>query len=371
MEIKFTPGLWVTRFFASLFWSLNLLLFLYTSLLYYLLHWLPVQHWVVGLLLITLPIAWAFNVAFVIFWGVGRSWRATLSLVTLLAGCWLWPRTFAYEPIGRNIEGQPTVSIFSYNVMTFDAVSYFRDKKLSASSQGMTRFVCRQTADILCFQEFYNEPTLPAFNIIERLKQAGYGYHVTLHPARSQGETGLIGVALFSKYPVLKQGEAVFKDFNGLVWADIKIGRDTVRIFNVHLQSMGIRVTKVFAQDKLSGVKYETRSIVSALRMGFTDRRMQVEIIEDYVTKSPYPVIITGDFNDTPYSVVYERLRKRLHNAFEDAGRGFGFTLNRAPQYVRIDNQFYGPRLTVLSFQTLRDVAFSDHYPILGRFGIK
>lgn len=371
MDFKFTPGQWITRFFASIFWSLNLLLFLYTSLLYYLLHWLPIQHWIAGLLLITLPIAWAFNVAFIIFWGVGRSWRSMLSVVTLLAGFWLWPRTFAYEPTGRNITGEPTVSIFSYNVMTFDAVGYFRDKKLSANSQGITRFVCRQTADVLCFQEFYNEPTLPAYNIIERLTLAGYPHHVTLHPARAPGETGLIGVALFSRYPILQQGETIFKDFNGMVWADVKIGRDTVRIINVHLQSMGIRVTKVFTQDKLSGVKYETRSIVSALRMGFTDRREQVGIIEDFVAQSPHPVIITGDFNDTPYSIVYERLRKRLRNAFEDAGRGFGFTLNRAPQYVRIDNQFYDPRLTALSFETLRDVPFSDHYPIQGRFGIK
>ena len=134
---------------------------------------------------------------------------------------------------------------------------------------------------------------------------------------------------------------------------------------------MGIRVARVFTQDAVAGVKYETRSILSALRTGFTDRRIQIEIVEGYVAQSPYPVIVTGDFNDTPYSIVYERLRRRLRNAFEDAGRGFGFTLNRAPRYIRIDNQFYDPRLTVFSFQTLRDVPFSDHYPILGRYGIK
>ena len=371
MAFEFTPGKWIARFFASLLWSLNILLFLYTLLLYWLLYYLPVQHWTAGMLLITLPVAWAFNIIYAIFWGLGRSWRAILSIIILLAGFWLWPRTFAYEPSGRNISGQPTLSIFSYNVSTFDAVSYFPDKKLPPMSQQITRFVCRQTADVLCFQEFYNEPTLPVFNIIARLSRAGYPYHITLHQSPAKTEVGLLGVALFSRYPILNQGEEPFKDFNGLVWADLKIGQDTVRVINVHLQSMGIRVRKVFVQDKLAGVKYETRSILSALHTGFTDRDEQVKVVEKYVDQSPYPVIVTGDFNETPYSIVYERLRRKLRNAFEDAGRGFGFTLNRAPTYVRIDNQFYDPRLTVLSFETFRDVPFSDHFPIQGRFGIK
>ncbi len=371
MAFAFSPGKWVTRFFASLLWSLNLLLFLYTILLYFLLYKLPVQHWTAGMLLITLPVAWAFNIIYVLFWAITRPWRATLSILTLLAGFWLWPRTFAYEPAGRNISGEPTLSIFSYNVMMFDVVSYFPQHKLAPSARQLTRFVCEQTADVLCFQEFYNEPTVPAFNIIDRLTRAGYPYHVTLHLSPTQTESGLLGVALFTKYPILNQGEAPFSESNGLVWADLKIGKDTVRVINVHLHSMGIRVGKVFVQDKIQGVKYETRSILSALRTGFTDRNDQVKIIERYMDESPYPVIVSGDFNETPYSIVYERLRRKLRNAFEDAGRGFGFTLNRAPRYIRIDNQFYDPRLTVLSFETLRDVPYSDHYPILGRFGIK
>lgn len=371
MAFAFTPGKWVTRFFASLLWSLNLLLFLYTVLLYFLLYKLPIQHWTAGMLLITLPVAWAVNIIYAVFWAISRSWRATLSAITLLAGFWLWPRTFAYEPAGRNITGRPTLRIFSYNVTMFDAVSYFPSRKLAPSSQQLARFVCKQTADVLCLQEFYNEPTVPVFNMIERLQQVGYRYHATLKSGSSKGETGLVGVALFSRYPILAQGDTAFTESNGLVWADLNMGKDTVRVIDVHLQSMGIRVRKVFVQDGLEGVKYETRSILSALRTGFTDRDEQVKVLERYIAESPYPVIVSGDFNETPYSIVYERLRRRLRNAFEDAGRGFGFTLNRAPKYIRIDNQFYDSRLTVLSFETLRDVPYSDHFPIQGRFGIK
>ena len=59
------------------------------------------------------------------------------------------------------------------------------------------------------------------------------------------------------------------------------------------------------------------------------------------IERSPYPVILCGDFNEVPYGYAYGRVRKQLRNAFENSGTGFGFTYNKAPRYIRIDNQFY------------------------------
>ncbi len=118
----------------------------------------------------------------------------------------------------------------------------------------------------------------------------------------------------------------------------------------------------------MEGVKAETRTVLGALKAGFRSRQREIHMVEEQVAQSPYPVIVTGDFNDTPYSVVYERLRRQLPNAFEDAGHGFGFTLNRAPQTIRIDNQFYDPRLQVLDLITHREQPYSDHYPVEGKY---
>jgi endonuclease/exonuclease/phosphatase (EEP) superfamily protein YafD len=78
---------------------------------------------------------------------------------------------------------------------------------------------------------------------------------------------------------------------------------------------------------------------------------------------------VCGDFNETPYGYAYGQVRHRLSNAFEEAGSGFGFSYRNAPRYIRIDNQFYDKKkLKVLDFQTRRDVSYSDHYPIVGRY---
>jgi endonuclease/exonuclease/phosphatase (EEP) superfamily protein YafD len=160
----------------------------------------------------------------------------------------------------------------------------------------------------------------------------------------------------------------MFSSFNGMVWTDVKVGTDTIRVINVHLQSMGIRVRRVLTKKEMADVKAETRTVLGALKGGFTARKREIRIVEAQIDQSPYPVIVTGDFNDTPYSVVYQRLHRRLPNAFEKAGHGFGFTLNRAPRTIRIDNQFYDPRFQVIDFLTHRNLTYSDHFPIEGRY---
>ncbi|MEZ0541592.1 endonuclease/exonuclease/phosphatase family protein [Fibrella arboris] len=350
----------------SLIWSLHIGVFFYTLLIYYLVGWLPVEHWLASMLMITLPIAWLLLLLLGTFWLFTRPWRSTLSVLGLLLGYWLYPRTFSVHSAETLPAGRPAFSLLSFNVSLFGLDKYFDDSlhREPRSTRLMTAWILQHPAPIKCLQEFYEGDQIPAFQMVERLEKAGYRYHTLLNPKDKR----YIGVATFSRYPIIDHGEQVFSSFNGMVWTDIKMGNDTIRIINVHLQSMGIRVRKVFQEDELSGVKAETRTVLEALKFGFKSRQGEVRSVEACIKQSAYPVIVTGDFNDTPYSVVYERLRRVLPNAFEDAGHGFGFTLNRAPKTIRIDNQFYDPRFRVLDFVTYRDQPHSDHFPIEGRY---
>ncbi|RYF62768.1 MAG: endonuclease, partial [Cytophagaceae bacterium] len=263
-------------------------------------------------------------------------------------------------------QQQVAFSLLSYNVSVFGLEKYY-DDTLHREPRGtrmMSNWILAHQAPVKCFQEFFVGKEMPAFQMGDRLERAGYRYKALLHPQEAE----YVGVATFSRFPIVNHGEHVFSSFNGMVWTDIKVGQDTIRVINVHLQSMGIRVRKVFQEDKMSGVKAETRSVLEALKFGFKSRQSEVRVVEACIAESPFPVIVTGDFNETPYSVVYERLRRILPNAFEDAGHGFGFTLNRAPRTIRIDNQFYDPRLQVLDFEVHRDQPYSDHFPIEGRY---
>jgi|GEM_PF-206546 len=373
MSIRQKTGQLIAFFFRSLLWSVNLVLFFCTVLAYWLLGWLPTEHWLAGMIMIAIPVLWVSNFVFIILWLTSRPWRSWLSGLALLAGIVLFgSRTFAWNSPSTATSAGASFRVFSYNVQGFgytdDEVDY---PQSSPRVRRLVNYVLRYEAPIKCFQEFYNSTAIADYDMINRFTKAGYRYSVLLNPELANVAKGPIGVATFSIYPIVASGREDFGGFNGMVWADIKIGSDTVTIINIHLRSMGIRVGRVWRQDELSGVKQETRGVLSALRAGFIDRREQIRRVEEQVKRSRYPVVVTGDFNDTPYGVVYDRMRSVLPSSFEDAGRGFGFSYNRAPGFIRIDHQFHSPSLQPLDFETINYVHYSDHYPIVGRYATR
>jgi endonuclease/exonuclease/phosphatase family metal-dependent hydrolase len=49
------------------------------------------------------------------------------------------------------------------------------------------------------------------------------------------------GQAIFSKFPIIDQGNIVFPNSNNnVIYADIKKGKDIIRVYNMHLQSIKI-----------------------------------------------------------------------------------------------------------------------------------
>jgi endonuclease/exonuclease/phosphatase (EEP) superfamily protein YafD len=120
--------------------------------------------------------------------------------------------------------------------------------------------------------------------------------------------------------------------------------------------------------NNLEGIKENYRETLRKLKNGQIVRATQLEILKDHMDNCPYPAILVGDFNDVPYSYTYFSLRKSMKNAFETAGKGFGFTYNKVLFFLRIDNIFYEEPLKVLQFKTHKEVDYSDHYPISAVF---
>ncbi|UHG90195.1 endonuclease/exonuclease/phosphatase family protein [Spirosoma oryzicola] len=369
MSVRFQLGRLVTFFFRSLFWSLNLLLALYTLLSYWLLHSLPTEHWTASMVMISIPVAWLLNGICIILWLTWRPWRSWLSGLVLIIGVLLFgQRTFVWNSPGVLTNNYIPLKVFSYNVQSFGLDTEWERIGRSPRVRRIIDYTVRYDAPVKCFQEFFSSTTTPDYDAVRRLREAGYSYSAFLHPEMTNVPNGSVGVAIFSIYPIIHSGREIFSRGNGLVWANIKVGNDTVRVINVHLQSMGIRVGKVLRQEKLTGVKHETHGVLSALRYGFIERRKQVQQVERHIRESEFPVIVTGDHNDTPYSVVYERMRRILPNSYEDAGRGFGFSYNKLPGFIRIDHQFHDPQISLLNFETINYVSYSDHYPIAGTY---
>ncbi len=280
-----------------------------------------------------------------------------------------WSRTFGINFSKENNE-KPSFTLLSYNVMSFDVLNHL-DGKSPQNALDMVKWAVDNEADIKCFQEFYSHHR-PNFNLLAQFKQAGYPYKAILHPFIAQNEENFFGLAIISKFPIVGKGEKEFENQNGMVYADIKIGKDTIRIINVHQRSMIVRfggIKKAYKDESYKAGKTEVRKVLSRLKFGFEHHAEESKMVLDWVEASPYPVIVCGDFNETPYSYSYGKFKQRFSNAFEEKGSGFGFTYKNAPKFIRIDNQFYDKKgFDVLSFKTRSDIKYSDHFPIIGSY---
>ena len=105
------------------------------------------------------------------------------------------------------------------------------------------------------------------------------------------------------------------------------------------------------------------RSIGARLKTAFAMRAEQAGMIASYISDSPHPVIAMGDFNDTPHSYAYRKIKKGLQDAFRRSGRGFGNTYAGDLPSFRIDHILLGDPLLPYQFKRIRK-KYSDHYPI-------
>ena len=112
--------------------------------------------------------------------------------------------------------------------------------------------------------------------------------------------------------------------------------------------------------DNISGIYH-------SLMEGFASRALQVDRVRRHMETSPYPVIVAGDFNDTPVSYTYRRMRRGLKDAFVEAGYGAGFTYRGKYPPNRIDYVLYGEGIECTDFDIIK-VKYSDHYPVIAYF---
>ena len=241
-----------------------------------------------------------------------------------------------------------TIKVLNYNV------KWFTDARKD-NYRAAIEWIKEENADILCFQEFY-----PRQNISSRIIQNS-GYYVSIDPKSFH-------VAIYSKYPIINDGFVFANDdFNNVRFADLKIKEDTIRVYSVHLESMGINPEKI---QNPEGIKTEYENVKNRFVSASNFRTKQIKELLIHISQCKHRTLIVGDFNDVPFSYNYFQFRNRFKNAFEEVGRGFGTSYNGKLPFLRIDNQFYSKGFRAISFTTLNNVYFSDHYPLVGIYEI-
>ncbi|AEI51651.1 Endonuclease/exonuclease/phosphatase [Runella slithyformis DSM 19594] len=357
---------------TPLFWRIQQLFFCFTLLSYTLTYFAFTGHWLAGFIMMSLPLLLILHTLLFCAWLIFNPKRSWLSGLALLLSFPFWARTLGWGP-ANDEETTPgkEIKVMSYNVMSFDMQSYLVDDQ-KENTYKLIEWAKKEDADVKCFQEFFNHRDRKELQTFSQFKKQGYPYYVSLRSQEDARKDYSNGLAILSKYPIVQHEALEFNNQNGIIYADIKINEDTVRFISVHLRSMVVRMggINLAIKERNFGLgRYELFNIFRKIKGGFKHHVEEAKILTEWIEKSPYPVLVCGDFNEIPYGYAYGQVRKRLSNAFESVGKGFGFTYRKAPGFIRIDNQFYDPKkFKALGLQTRNDVKYSDHYPTIGRY---
>lgn len=345
---------YVFRLYRQFSYSYSALLYLFITMAFC---YYPVsQHWLAGFIMMSLPIAILIGlIASCYLFYKNQKIVATTGLVWVLFTFPVVKRLVGIDDGDLNYTASQSLKVLSFNGESFGE----NTKNISDWSVF--------NADIACFQEYSRNPNIHEMYAHKTVKLS------------YMADSSQIGLGILSHYPIVNEysklwGKENGPTVNGFICADIAYGCDTVRVVNVHLWSMGVRINRAFDAFKKADLKtfvVELYDSFSRLKEGFDMRNEQIREVESYVAGSQYPVIICGDFNETPFGYSYGKLSLSFDNAFEKAGKGLGFTLNRQPYCVRIDQQFFSSDWVVKSCEIISDITFSDHFPVLAQYSLK
>lgn len=316
----------------------------------------PDQIWIPSLFGLAYPFILALNILFIVFWLLFKPRLIFLSLLIILLG---WGFLTKYIQLRGKTLDRGDIKILSYNVKHFDGNGKSNQKE---NADKIKDFLLKQDADIICLQEVRLRRN-SIFNLPETVHEFQNIHHYQY--ARSSTTFGSVTL---TRYPVVFMGEIRFENSRNItIYTDVLIGKDTVRIFNVHLQSYQID-PKNYSIIESPGLKEEkdleeVREMGLKFKKAFRLRAEQVREIRKYIEESPYHVLVCGDFNDTPASYSYRQLRKGLEDAFVSSGQGIGRTYIGSLPSFRIDNIFHSQGFESYNFKTY-DFNLSDHLPI-------
>ena len=339
--------------------ALPFILLASTLVAYLSVHVSPATFWLAGFFSLAIPFLLIANLLLLLFFVMKRRWQAVFPLAALLVGYPYIEVSVAWRTPPESTSA--TFSVLSYNVRVFNIYA----QQQRDTPRPTVAWLTQEDADVKCLQEFYNDDASAVLNATQQLQEQGT-YYSYVNPSLINRIGAQFGLAIFSRFPILDQGEVGPPEdsLQYAIFADVETPTGPVRIYNVHLRSMSI-------DENALGNQGAYPSIARKLKNGFTTRAYQVEALLAHVQTSPYPVVVCGDLNDVPYSYTYFSLRDRLMNTFEEAGRGFGFSFNGKLFFLRIDNQFFSKDLQAHRFATYREVNFSDHFPVRAEYSFR
>ena len=382
------PGNFVRRFSKKIFITINLLTAVAFLVGCYNHYFFSEIFWPVGLLTLSSFYLFVALFIFFIFWLIKKSSWAFIFIVTTVLAIGpirniiplRWGNSFSQE------KKKGDFRIMSWNVAQFDILY---NKKKPQTTDSMLQLVNCYNPDIACFQEMVAGDTLvnlntpyykkySFFSVYEFASKLRFSdYYFSYNFSEDFLEHQHFGIITFSKFPIInkKTIRGYPYNYNSIFqYIDIVKETDTFRIFNIHLQSLKFSPVNLEYIDNPSLESTEdlkrSKNVVSKFKTGFIKRMHQANLIKSEIDKSPYPVVLCGDFNDVPNSYAYQTIGSGLQNAFVEKGFGIGRTFSGIAPTLRIDNIFADKKFCINQFTRIPKL-LSDHFPIMADINFK
>lgn len=363
--------------FSRLFFVANLVVIVFLALGFLAAFIPPDKYWIFAFAGLAFPYLALLNIVFLLVWMVFRKRYFFVSLVALLLS---WNRLSGFIQFNRSHDQnvvEKSINVVSYNVRIFDRYNW-KSNKISQNAEDILELTKKLSPDILCLQE-YHAGRKGKIKMEDSISKYTTLKHSHIEYVRLNGETKPYGIATFSRWPVLSSQTINFKGntVNFCLINDINYNGDTLRIFNIHLESIQLsNEDYLYVSDIANRAENQeifsenSRKILHKLKNAFIARASQSREVAERIRNSPYPVIVCGDFNDTPSSYSYHQIAQSLTDAFRESGNGFGQTYAGILPSFRIDYILHGAEFSSTNFKRIRK-PLSDHYPVFAALNLR
>ncbi len=316
----------------------------------------PDKCWMPAFIGLAYPFLLGINLLFILYWLLVRMRFALISLLAVLIGIGTFNRFFQFG--GKSSENTE-IKVLSYNVRHFSGDGSANNKE---NARRIISFLEAQNADIICLQESRLRKN-NIFNLSKTVKDLENIQHYQFASSSST-----FGSVTMTKYPIIDMGEIRFEHSRNItIFTDMLIGTDTVRVYNVHLQSYHIDPKNYAVLENIELQEEKNREVfrkvAGQMKKAFEMRAVQVDEIREHIDNCRHKVIVCGDFNDTPVSYSYHKLSEGLVDAFVHSGHGVGRTYVGELPSFRIDYILHSKAFESFNFETL-EFKNSDHLPI-------
>ena len=237
---------------------------------------------------LAVPLLLFAHLLFIIYWllsGIKKQFLLSFLSILLAIGLSFFPYKFK----SKEVVSGSSFGVMNFNVRLFNKYQWLASAKVPAE---IADFIKKEAPEIVTFQEYYDNKD---FNL-------SYPYQYKKLNGRKKGS----GLAIFSKYKIVNSGSLDFENsHNNAIFIDILRNDDTIRVYNVHLESFGIKPDSV----DLNLDETRSRKLIYRLKNSFSKQQDQVEKFLHHRSTCHYKTIISGDFNNTAFSWAYRKLK--------------------------------------------------------------